>query len=325
MTDSQQQPSNARDKSIQQSLEHSVGSFSGKRSPISRRGVLQSSLAAGAFAFASKVTNLKAIAPTPLPQSRMSIGLVTYLWGKDMALDELLGNCEKAGFLGVELRTQHKHGVEPKLSPAERTDVRKRFADTKVQLVGYGSNCEYHSDDPAKLKANIEETKEYIRLMHDCGGTGVKVKPNGFPSGVAKKKTIEQIGKALNEVAEYGEGFGQKIRVEVHGKGTSELPVIRDIFAVADHPNAYVCWNCNEQDTEGEGLEANFEMVQKRFGDTVHVREFNVGDYPYPALMKLFTKIDYEGWILLEARTDPADKVKAMIEQREIFEKLTSA
>ncbi|MEM7560032.1 MAG: TIM barrel protein, partial [Planctomycetota bacterium] len=152
----------------------------------------------------------------------------------------------------------------------------------------------------------------------------VKVKPNGFPKGGDKKKTIEQIGKALNEVAEYAEGFGQKIRVEVHGKGTSDLPVIRDIFEVADHPNVYVCWNCNSQDLEGEGLDANFNMVKDRFGDTVHIREMNVGSYPYPELMKLFSKMDYSGWILLEARTNPADKVKAMIEQREIFEKLTS-
>ena len=31
------------------------------------------------------------------------------------------------------------------------------------------------------------------------------------------------------------------------------------------------------------------------------------------------------GWILLEARTNPADKVKALIEQRETFEKMVTA
>ncbi len=285
-----------------------------------RRTILQASAATVAAASLPRLGN----AATSSPQSRMFMGLVTYLWGKDMNLEELITNCEKAEFWGVEVRTQHKHGVEPSLNAKQRKEIRKRFRDSKVELVGYGSNCEYHSDDPAKLKANIEQTKEFIQLMHDCGGTGVKVKPNGFPKGGDKKKTIEQIGKALNEVAEYGEGFGQKIRVEVHGKGTSDLPVIRDIFEVADHPNVYVCWNCNNQDLEGDGLEVNFNMVKDRFGDTVHIREMNVGNYPYPNLMKLFTKMDYSGWILLEARTNPADKVKAMIEQREIFEKLTS-
>lgn len=253
----------------------------------------------------------------------MRIGLVTYLWGQHMELPELLSSCEKSGLLGIELRTQHKHGVEPTLTKAQRDEVRKRFEDSPVELVGYGSNCEYHSADPSAVRANIEETKKYIHLMHDCGGTGVKVKPNGFSKDLSREKTIEQIGKALNEVAEYGEGFGQKIRVEVHGRGTSELPVMRDIFKVADHPNVHVCWNCNGEDLAGEGLEANFKMVQDRLGDTVHVRELNEGDYPYEQLMKLFLAMNYEGWILLEARTDPQDKVMAMIEQRKVFERLT--
>ncbi len=135
----------------------------------------------------------------------------------------------KIGLRGVELRTEHKHGVEPKLTAVEREEVKQRFSASGVQLVGYGSNCEFHSNDPAVLKKNIEQCKEYIRLMHDCGGSGVKVKPNAFVKDVPREKTIEQIGKALNEVAEYGYNFGQQIRVEVHGKETSELPVIRDI------------------------------------------------------------------------------------------------
>lgn len=255
----------------------------------------------------------------------MRFGLVTYLWGKDMDLEELLKACEYSGLLGVELRTEHKHAVEPALSAQQRLEVKQRFADSPVELVGYGSNCEYHSDNPAEVKKNIELTKKYIQLMHDCGGTGVKVKPNGFPKGLTREKTIEQIGQALNEVAQYGEGYGQQIRVEVHGKDTSELPVMRDIFKIATHPNVTVCWNCNGEDLKGDGLEANFNMVKDRFGRTVHVRELDDSSYPYAQLIKLFSQISYEGWILLEARTNPQNKAEAMKQQREIFERLCQA
>ncbi len=250
----------------------------------------------------------------------MKFGLVTYLWGKDMNLATVIAACEKSGLTGVELRTQHAHGVEPSLSPRERSEVRKRFADSPVHLVGYGSNAQFHEPNPAKVKQNIELTKDFIRLMHDCGGTGVKVKPNSLPKDSPRKRTIERIGKALNEVAAYGDDMGQQIRVEVHGRDTSELPVIKQIFEVADHPNATVCWNSNDVDLKGEGLEHNFNLVKDRFGATVHIRELNIGDYPYQKLMSLFVKMNYKGWILLEARTNPADKVKALIEQRKIFE-----
>ena len=254
---------------------------------------------------------------------KMRFGLVTYLWGKDMDLPTLLDVCEKSGVMGVELRTQHAHGVEPVLSKAQRAEVKKRFADSPVELVGYGSNAQYHENNPAKLKANIALTKEYIRLMHDCGGSGVKVKPNGFVKDVPREKTIEQIGLALNEVAEFGDALGQQIRVEVHGRGTSELPVVRDIFKIATNPNATVCWNSNDVDLDGDGLAGNFDMVKNRFGDTVHIRELNVGSYPYAELMKKFKDMHYNGWILLEARTNPADKVAALVEQRKIFEQIT--
>jgi hydroxypyruvate isomerase len=65
-------------------------------------------------------------------------------------------------------------------------------------------------------------------------------------------------------------------------------------------------------------------MVKKWFGDTVHIRELNEGDYPYQQLFNLFNSINYEGWILLEARTNPADKVTAMKEQLTVFNKMTS-
>jgi len=255
-------------------------------------------------------------------KARIKFGLVTYLWGKDMDLPTLIEACERSGLLGVELRTQHRHGVEPTLSKAQRHEVRRRFQDSPVTLVGYGSNAAFHYPDPARVRHNIELAKAYIKLMHDCGGTGVKVKPNGLVKGVPREKTIEQIGKALNEVARFGADYGQQIRVEVHGRGTSELPVMKAIMDVADHPNATVCWNSNDTDLRGRGLEHNFNLVKDRFGDTAHVRELDRGSYPYAKLMKLFVGIGYQGWWLLEGRVIPSDVVAAMVRQRKLFEKL---
>ncbi len=261
-------------------------------------------------------------APPAKLGSKMKMGLVTYLWGKDWDLPTLIENCSKAKTFGVELRIEHAHAVTLDLSQNDRQEVKKRFADSRVTCLGMGTNQAYHYADSARLKTEIEGTKEYIKLSHDIGGTGVKVKPNGFPKGVSKEKTIEQIGKALNEVGKFGADYGQVIRVEVHGRGTQELPNMKAIMDIADHPNVKVCWNCNDQDLIGEGLEHNFNLVKGRFGDTVHIREVNVGEYPYPALAKLFTAIDYDGWILLECRTNPDDKLAAMKEQRKLWNKM---
>ncbi len=255
-------------------------------------------------------------------KSGMKLGLVTYQWAKDWDLPTLIANCVKAGVFAVELRTEHAHGVETKLSAVQRAEVKKMFSDSPVICVGYGANFEYHSPDKAKLRNNIEQTKEYIKLCKDIGATGIKVKPNDLPVGVEKEKTISQIAASLNEVGKFAQDYDQLVRVEVHGNKTQELPNMKAIFDQVTEKNVKMCWNCNDQDLLPPGLEGNFNSVKKWFGDTVHVREFNFGNYPYQQLFDLFTRINYKGWILLEARTEPADKIVAMKEQLVLFNQL---
>jgi sugar phosphate isomerase/epimerase len=253
----------------------------------------------------------------------MQLGLVTYNWGKDWDLPTLIKNCQQTGFRGVELRSTHKHGVEPSLSSAERAEVAKRFSDSMVELVGLGSACEYHSPDAAVVKKNVEETKAFIHLCHDCGGTGVKVRPNGLPPNVPIEKTLAQIGKALGEVAEYGEGFGVQIRVEVHGRGTQELPNMKTIMDAADHPNAVICWNSNPTDLTGQGLEYNFNLVKNRLGATVHIHDL-ISDYPWAKLFALLKSVNYQGWTLVEEGADTADPIRVMKYYRLLWERMTA-
>ncbi|MBN2137907.1 MAG: PmoA family protein [Sedimentisphaerales bacterium] len=250
---------------------------------------------------------------------RMKFGLVTYLWGQDWDIPTLIANCTKTKVLGAELRTAHAHKVESNLNADQRAEVKKRFADSPVTLVGLGTNFAFHHTDPDRLRQDIAGAKEYLKLSADVGGSGIKVKPNDLPKDVPQEKTIEQIGKSLNEIAEYGAAIGQQVRLEVHG-GCSPLPIIKAIMDVADNPNATVCWNSNMTDIEGEGLEHNFNLVKHRFGDTVHVWDLDAGQYPYDELAKLFVRMDYAGWILLEARAKKQDRVAAMVEQRLIWE-----
>ena len=257
-----------------------------------------------------------------LAGSKMRLGLVTYQWGKDWDIPTIIKNCTAAGIYGVELRVDHAHGVGLGITEAEMAGVKKMFDDSPVVFVGMGTNEEFHSPDPEILAKRIENTKEWIRISKGIGGSGVKVKPNGFTEGVPREKTLEQIGKSLQELGEYAAEHDQLIRLEVHGNGTQELPAINEIMSHVTSPHVGACWNCNMNDLNGEGLEYNFNLVKDRFADIVHIRELNLGEYPYQELMNLFVGMDYEGWVLLECRVIPEDRVAAMIEQRELFRQM---
>jgi len=282
---------------------------------LSRRQFIQTSLGAGAALVFLKDFPWH-INTVP---AAMKFGLVTYQWGRDWDLDTLIRNCEAAGYMGVELRTEHAHKVEINLTDTQRAEVRKRFADSPVTCVGYGSNFEFHSPEPKKLKWNIDQSKEYIKLCSDIGASGLKVKPNNIPPGIQPEKTIAQIAASLNEIGRFAKDYDQLIRVEVHGDITQEIPNMKAIFEQVTEDNVKMCWNCNEQDLLSPGLEPNFNSVRKWFGDTLHVRELDDKSYPYQQLFELLKSSSYSGWVLLEARTEPADRVAAMKEQLELF------
>jgi len=285
------------------------------KNKLSRRDFIQNSFAAG---IGISMTNPLSVFSMP-QRHQMSLGLVTYQWGKDWDLPTLIANCEKTGFLAVELRTQHAHGVETSLNAAQRAEVKKRFADSSVTCVGYGSNFEYHNPDQAKLRENIEQTKEYIKLCKDIGATGIKVKPNTLPAEVPRERTIAQIATSLNEVGKFAQDYGQLIRVEVHGPITADIPNMKAIFDQVTEKNVKICWNSNEQDLAPPGFAGNFDMLKEWIGDTVHVRPFNIDDYPYQELLNSLTDINYKGWILLEAANEVPDRVAGMKEQLELF------
>ncbi len=70
------------------------------------------------------------------------------------------------------------------------------------------------------MKKNIETCKQFVELVADIGGKGVKVRPNGLPKDVPVEKTLEQIGKSLIECGKAAADAGIEIWVEVHGPGT---------------------------------------------------------------------------------------------------------
>src|ERR1700761_868753 len=127
------------------------------------------------------------------------LGTVTYNIAKDWDLPTILRRLEALQYEGVELRTGHGHKVEVDLSKERRAGIRKMFDDSPVELAGLGSAFEYQAADSSEVKKNIEGTKAYIRLAHDLGSPGVKVRPNGIPRGADLDATLRQIGRALHE------------------------------------------------------------------------------------------------------------------------------
>jgi len=213
---------------------------------------------------------------------RTRFGWTTYQWGKDWDIPTLIVNCGKARVFGVELRTSqsYAHGVELELDGEQRREVKKRFEDSPVTLVGIATSERFDSPEAGKLKTAIENTKAYIKLSRDIGSSGVRVFPNSFHDGVPREKTIEQISNSLNIVGAFAADYGQQVRLEAHGNA-GELPTIRAIMDHVVQPSVRVKLNSDKRDTRGNGFEHNFNLVKDFLGDTLHLHNLKNAEFPY--------------------------------------------
>lgn len=263
---------------------------------LSRRSFLAS---AGAIATGARPSFITAAEPP----AKFKLGLVTYNVAKDWDLPTILKVCREVGIAAVECRTTHKHGVEPSLSPDRRKDVKKQFADSGVMFWGCGSVCEFHSADPAVVRKNIETCKQFVGLVHDIGGRGVKVRPNGVPKGADPQKTFEQIGKALVECGQAAKDAGVEIWVEVHGAVTAVPKNTRAIMDACGHPSVGVTWNSNPTDLdEKKSVAPAFELLRP-FIRSCHINDLQndkKGAYPYRELFRLFRGMGYDRYTLCE-------------------------
>lgn len=230
----------------------------------------------------------------------MLLGAVTYNVLKDWDLETLIKNLEAARFEAVELRTQHKHGVEPSLDTAGRERIRARFERSKVRLVSFGSTCEFQSPDPAVRRQNVDLARQWIDLAHDTGAWGVKVRPNGMPKDVAPETTIKNIAASLRELGDYGQGKGVEIWMEVHGQITQNPPVSAAIMKATEHPQVGVCWNSNPTDVVNGSVKPSFDLLRKYIRN-VHINEL-ASNYPYRELFTLLRQSNYDRYLLCEAQ-----------------------
>jgi sugar phosphate isomerase/epimerase len=187
-----------------------------------------------------------AIAATPAQgagggRRPLKLGIVTYNIAKDWDVPTIITHLTEVGIDGVELRTTHAHGVEPSLTPVQRAEVRKQFEGSAVKIGGLGTICEYHAEDAAVVRKNVEETKVWLRLARDLGCPSIKVRPNGLRKDVPEERTLEQIGKALAECGRAAADEGVRIQVEVHGRDTTRIPRMKKILDHAgDHPTVWI-------------------------------------------------------------------------------------
>jgi sugar phosphate isomerase/epimerase len=256
----------------------------------------------------------------------MTFGFTTYLWGRDWDISTLIKNCTALKAYGVELRMEYKsaHGVELEIEPTRRAEVKKRFADSPIKLLGLATGERLDWIDPEKLKAAIEKAKRYVQLSHDVGAHGIRVFPNDFHKEVPQEQAIAQIARSLNELGKFAAGYGQLIRIENHGTA-GRLTTLKQVFDSVTEKNVGVKLNCDAKDAADGAFEANFNLVKNHLEDTLHFHDLKAPGFPYQLQTNLLMDCGWSGCWLAEMDGKPADPMAELKEQRRRWDGLIAA
>jgi hypothetical protein len=93
-------------------------------------------------------------------------------------------------------------------------------------------------------------------------------------------------------------------------------------MAGVDQPNVRIKLNGDNRD--GPEFAQRFEPVKPYLDDTLHFHELDRGNFPYQLQSDLLIDSGWEGWWLLEASSKPPDRVEAMNQQRDIWERIVA-
>ena len=233
---------------------------------------------------------------------RFRLGLVTYNIAADWTLDTLLKNCKAVGISPVELRTTHKHGVEPTLSKEERKEVKSKFADAGIEIWGLWHDVRVpvaqRGRGPEERRA-VQAVRGVGRRPRRQGGEGAArtacPTPRPWRRPWSRSARLIPCGKAAADA-------GVEIWVEVHGPGTSHPPHVKTMMETCGHPKVGITWNSNPTDVKDGSVAEYFKLLQPWLR-SCHINEIYKdasGVYPYRELFRLMRESGYDRVTLME-------------------------
>lgn len=251
----------------------------------------------------------------------MILGLNSSGWASDWSLDELIDHAAQANLPGIELQLGTDHGVSTELNTPQREHIERQVADAPVALIGLATEQRVDHVDAEALADSVQRLRAVMRLSHDIGGFGVVLGARQL-AGDSEGRAIDRIAAAVRELAAFGQGWGQQVRLEL-GEDCAAPSVAHRIFEAVDHPNASLCWASRPENLSDEGFDHDFNALSSRLGETVYIGRLDDDSYPYFDLLRRLQQHDYHHWVLLRTRRDAPENVdNALGQQRRLFARI---
>lgn len=182
-------------------------------------------------------------------------------------LATMASHAKPMGYNGIELRAlgaQMNLANAPELA-ADPDTVVKALADLDLELVCLSSSATFHSPDKHDVEDQKALVRDYIELAAKLNCPFVRVFGSEVPRGASPDKTLNQIARALRDLASHA----AKHRVTVLIENSGDFCGSRDIWYllnVVNHPAIKTCWNPLNAASIGERPTISIPRLGTRIG-----------------------------------------------------------
>lgn len=226
---------------------------------------------------------------------------------------------KSCGYEGIEIAPFTLAGDPLDISAAQRREYADiiqseglTFAGLHWLLVG-PKPVHVTTPDAAFREASWMHVRNLVDLCADLGPNGVMVfgspKQRNSTGGLTPAEATRNYIDGLASIAKHAEERGATILVEALPKSQSDvINTLADAAAVVaeiDSPAVKTMFDTHNSEDETETqdvvIEKYFDIIRH-----VHVNEMNghhpgTGDYDFKTLFRTLDKLNYQGWVSLEA------------------------
>ncbi len=226
---------------------------------------------------------------------------------------------KKAGYTGIEIAPFTLAEDPAAIPAAKRKEYRDIIASEGLKFVGLHwlmvspKGLHVTTPDAALREKSWKHIYNLIDLCADLGPGGVMIfgspQQRGTTGGLSVAQATRNFVDGLTGVAPHAAERGVKILMETLPKGQCDVLLTLDEAAALvrqiDHPNIKTMFDTHnavdELTPHAVLVERHFDLIRH-----VHVNEMDgkhcgKGDYDFKPVLRVLRRLNYQGWVSLEA------------------------
>jgi hexulose-6-phosphate isomerase len=250
---------------------------------------------------------------------------------RELPLLEKFKIIREAGFEGVEPPSH--------LDPDEILRARDQTGLLIPSVTCGQQSRPLSSADPAKRAAAVEGIKEALRRAKRYGASSILVVPGGVTAEISYQQAYQRNQQELRKIVPLAEELGVKLALENVWNNFLLSPLEAARF-VDEFNSAAAGWYFDVGNVIYLGWPEQWIRILSHRIQKVHIKEYSrqrmkegglragfgieflAGDNDWPAVMKAFDEIGYQGWAIAEpawrpANVEPANRLQQIAQKME--------